>query len=175
MLETNLAPAPAGEEMARARIYRLLARLFQAPPDAGLLEAIAEGRDVDTATGPLADRWLALVDVAGRTHAEEVRNEHRMLLLGRWKSRAQRVEALCRTMSSGIALRHESLEAQSRYLCSAAPAVQRTCSAMASRHGAPFYRALARFTAEFLGIELRAFRFLPTTGVHSHDPSQAPF
>lgn len=175
MLEATLSPKPPAEEMARARIYRLLARLFEAPPDETLLQAIAGAREVDTATGRLADRWLALADAAGRIDAETVHDEYRLLLLGRWKSRARRIETLCRTMAGDISVRRTSLEAQSRYLCSAAPAVQRTCSAMASRHGAPFYRALARFTADFLGIELRAFRFPPTTGVHSHDASQAPF
>ena len=175
MLEAANACVIASEDMARARIYQLLAILFDAPPDETLLEAIAGAREVDAATGRLADLWLALADAAGRTDVEAVHDEYRVLLLGRWKSRARRIEALCRTMSGDIALRRASLEAQSRYLCKAAPAVQRTCGAMASRHGAPFYRALARFTADFLGIELRAFQFLPTTGVHSHDASQAPF
>lgn len=175
MLEATIPPAPPVEEMARARIYRLLARLFDAPPDETLLQAIADAREVDTATGRLADRWLVLVDAAGRTDADAVRDEYRLLLLGRWKSRARRIETLCRTMAGDIEQRRATLEAQSRTLCSAAPAVQRTCSALAARHGAPFYRALARFTADFLGIELRAFRFLPTTGVHSHDASQAPY
>jgi TorA maturation chaperone TorD len=59
------SPLPA-EDQARADFYALLARLLLAPPDAGLLSALADA-DPISAQGEFAleDAWLKLTQAAG--------------------------------------------------------------------------------------------------------------
>lgn len=88
------------EELARARIYRLLARLFGAPPDEVLLEAIAEASDVDAQAGTLVDPWIALTAVAARTDADAVAREFASALAGR--RRTERLGRFCEAMARAI-------------------------------------------------------------------------
>ncbi len=70
------------EEAARANLYALLARLFYAPPDAGLLQAIAS----QTMEGELAEPWKDLADAAGKTDPETVREEYETAFIGTGKA-----------------------------------------------------------------------------------------
>jgi TorA maturation chaperone TorD len=70
------------EEAARANFYALLARLFYAPPDAGLLKAIA----ADTMEGDLAGPWSDLAKAAAGADAETVREEFETAFIGTGKA-----------------------------------------------------------------------------------------
>jgi TorA maturation chaperone TorD len=72
----------APEEAARANFYALLARLFYAPPDAALLQAIA-GQTIE---GDLADSWQALAQAAAAADAEAVREEYETAFIGTGKA-----------------------------------------------------------------------------------------
>jgi len=63
------------EDEARAGYYALLARLFYAGPDAGLLQTIA-GSEFAIAGGQLAGPWNALAAAARQTEAEAARLEY---------------------------------------------------------------------------------------------------
>src|SRR5205085_11567925 len=58
--EMSLAP----EEEARANFYALLSRLFYAPPDAQLLQALAGADELDGEDEALAARWRHLIAAA---------------------------------------------------------------------------------------------------------------
>jgi TorA maturation chaperone TorD len=77
---TDLAP----EDAARADFYALLARLWHAGPDAGLLAAIASADEI-AAEGDqagLADAWRQLQAAAAATDADSARTEHEVLFVG---------------------------------------------------------------------------------------------
>jgi TorA maturation chaperone TorD len=70
------------EEAARANFYALLARLFYAPPDAGLLRAIAG----ETMEGDLAGPWSDLAKAAAGADPETVREEFETVFIGTGKA-----------------------------------------------------------------------------------------
>jgi TorA maturation chaperone TorD len=70
------------EEQARADLYGLLARLFYAPPDAPLLEAIA----AQTMEGELGAAWSALAKAAAEADPERVREEYEDVFIGTGKA-----------------------------------------------------------------------------------------
>lgn len=72
----------APEEQARANLYGLLARLFYAPPDAGLLKAMAG----ETLDGELAQPWEALKRAAMAADPETVREEFETAFIGTGKA-----------------------------------------------------------------------------------------
>ena len=59
----------APEEQARANLYGLLARLFYAPPDAALLNALAR----EKLEGDLAVPWEGVTSAAATADPEAVR------------------------------------------------------------------------------------------------------
>jgi len=63
----------AAEEAARAAFYGLLARLFYAPPDTALLEALAGAGGLDADEGSLADAWQGVVRAAAVADSETER------------------------------------------------------------------------------------------------------
>lgn len=70
-------PAPlAGEDQARADFYALFAHLLLAPPDAGLLAALADAEPI-AAAGEFAleDAWLRLTQAASAVDAAAVADE----------------------------------------------------------------------------------------------------
>lgn len=72
------------QDRARADFYGLTARLFYAPPDAGLLDALARGGALD-ATDPDVDlpaAWSALRRAAADATAEAVRDEYGEIFIG---------------------------------------------------------------------------------------------
>ena len=172
MREEQLLQSPIPpEELARARIYRLLARLVCAPPDAALLDAIGEAEDVDADTGDLVDPWLSLARAARLCDAEAVRREHARLLAGKHGTGC--LETLCLTMARAIDVHGLGLAAQRRYFFRAVPQARRRFAALGRGRG--FYRHVGLFATAFFRIERAAFH-LPTTntGVAHEATSQAP-
>ena len=74
------------EDEARAGYYALLARLFYAGPDAGLLQTIAGSAGIATAGGRLDGPWNALAAAARETEAEAARLEYDELFVGTGKA-----------------------------------------------------------------------------------------
>ena len=74
-------PLPA-EDQSRADFYALVARLLLAPPDAGLLAALA-GAEPVSAAGEFAleDAWLRLTQAASVIDAEAAADEFSLLFL----------------------------------------------------------------------------------------------
>ena len=75
---------PVQEDEARAGYYALLARLFYAGPDAGLLRTIAASSEITG--GRLDGPWNALAAAARETEAEVVRLEYDELFVGTGKA-----------------------------------------------------------------------------------------
>jgi len=83
--EMDLVEAPewAEEDRARADHYALLAQLFYAPPDAGLLDELAAtGSALGQGEGPLAEAWQALAAQAAHCDTAAVAAEYERLFLG---------------------------------------------------------------------------------------------
>jgi len=70
------------EEQARANFYGLLARLFYAPPDAALLQAIG----LEKLEGDLAQPWEELKRAAAAAAPEAVREEYETAFIGTGKA-----------------------------------------------------------------------------------------
>jgi TorA maturation chaperone TorD len=78
----HFVPQLAPEEVARANFYGLLARLFYAPPDAALLEALAGAEDMEAEEGGFGQAWSELVEAAAAADAETVREEYEAAFVG---------------------------------------------------------------------------------------------
>lgn len=74
------------EEVARANFYGLLARLFYAPPDAPLLEAIAGADEIEAEDGGIGDAWQALARAAAAADPDAVREEYENAFVGTGKA-----------------------------------------------------------------------------------------
>ena len=74
------------EEEGRANLYGLLARLFAAPPDAALLEALAGAAPIEAEEGKLAASWRALSRAAREADAERLREAYETLFVGTGKA-----------------------------------------------------------------------------------------
>jgi len=76
------------EDQARAGYYALLARLFYAGPDAGLLAAIAHADEIVAGgeQSALAGAWNALASAAGAADAAAARLEYDELFIGTGKA-----------------------------------------------------------------------------------------
>jgi TorA maturation chaperone TorD len=74
--------AAIDEEAARAEIYALLARLFHAPPDAALLDAIRGSGGAFGSAGALAAAWAAVAACARDMDAQQIRDEYDVLFGG---------------------------------------------------------------------------------------------
>jgi len=74
----SLAP----EEQARANFYALLSRLFYAPPDAGLLAALAQADELEADDEIIAARWRELAKAAANADPEAVREEYETAFVG---------------------------------------------------------------------------------------------
>lgn len=74
------------EEVARANFYGLLARLFYAPPDAALLEAIAGADQIEAEDGGIADAWHELAQACASADVDKVREEYENAFVGTGKA-----------------------------------------------------------------------------------------
>lgn len=77
-------PPEAPEDRARADLYALIARLFYAPPDTGLLQALAEADEIvgEDDSVALAEAWGALQRACAATDEEAAQDEYDELLVG---------------------------------------------------------------------------------------------
>ena len=82
----HFAQALPPEEVARANFYGLLARLFYAPPDERLLDAIASSGSIEAEGGGIAAAWQALAAAAGAADTESVREEYEAAFVGTGKA-----------------------------------------------------------------------------------------
>lgn len=81
-------PPEIPEEQARAGYYALLARLYYAGPDAGLLATIAGAEDdaAESGQSELAAAWRGLAAAAAAMDAEAARSEYDRLFVGTGKA-----------------------------------------------------------------------------------------
>jgi TorA maturation chaperone TorD len=79
---STLAP----EEAGRANLYGLLARLFYAPPDAALLQALACAEELAEGQGDLGQGWRALREAAAAADALTVAEEYERVFVGTGKA-----------------------------------------------------------------------------------------
>lgn len=79
-IHSEIAP----EDVARADLYALLARLFYAPPDEQLLIALREAEEISAEGGDpgLAESWQALRTAAAEVDSERVAEEYQQLFIG---------------------------------------------------------------------------------------------
>jgi TorA maturation chaperone TorD len=76
------------EEQGRANLYALIARLFYAPPDRALLQAIAGAQEIvgEDASSPLAAAWRGLSSAAAAADEDGVREEYEGAFVGTGKA-----------------------------------------------------------------------------------------
>jgi len=84
----NFVPSLTPEDRARADFYALLARLFYAPPDDTLLQALSAAQDLsaDDASSRLALAWRELARAGMSTNEDAVLEEYDGLFAGVGKS-----------------------------------------------------------------------------------------
>jgi TorA maturation chaperone TorD len=82
----SVHPPELPEDQARAGYYALLARLFYAGPDAGLLANIADATLSGGEQTALAAAWSALASAARATDAQAARLEYDQLFVGTGKA-----------------------------------------------------------------------------------------
>jgi len=82
----SYVPTLPPEEVARANFYGLLARLFYAPPDAPLLQALADSADLEAEDGDIGAAWQSLVEAARHADVEATRDEYDTVFVGTGKS-----------------------------------------------------------------------------------------
>ncbi len=78
----TFVPTLAPEETARANIYGLIARLFQAPPDAALLQLIATDAELEADEGTVAEAWRDLAQAAVSADAGAAGEEYDAAFIG---------------------------------------------------------------------------------------------
>jgi TorA maturation chaperone TorD len=84
----QFAPTLPPEEIARANFYGLLARLFYAPPDTVLLDALASASDPadEDSDDGIGAAWQALAREAAVADAETLREEYENAFIGTGKA-----------------------------------------------------------------------------------------
>lgn len=79
--ELPQVPLPE-EDLARAGMYALLARLLYAAPDAELLQAIAQADEIAAPQSALADAWHGLQAASAAMDAEAAMQEYEQVFIG---------------------------------------------------------------------------------------------
>jgi len=82
----ELHPSLPPEEVARANFYGLLARLYYAPPDPALLEAIAGAGEIEAEDGGIAAAWRDLARAAALAEPQALREEYETAFIGTGKA-----------------------------------------------------------------------------------------
>lgn len=80
----HFVPPQSPEDRARADLYALIARLFYAPPDASLLQSLAEADEIvgEDESVPLAEAWSRLQAACAIADEDAVQDEYDGLLVG---------------------------------------------------------------------------------------------
>lgn len=86
MSEAAAAPQLQPEDEARAGFYGLIARLFYAPPDEGVLAQIVHANAFTDSDEPIAVAWRDLAAAAKSAFPVVLENEHTELFVGTGKS-----------------------------------------------------------------------------------------
>ena len=96
------AQALAAEDQARANFYALLARLFYAPPDRGLLATLAAADEIVAEGGnrAFALAWRDLTRAAAATEPEAAREEYEEAFVGTGKAQVTLYTAAHMTRSA---------------------------------------------------------------------------
>ena len=82
MSASGETPALEPEDQARAAFYGLIAQLFYAPPDQGVLAQILNARAFEGDEGSLAQRWRELTERCRAAFPVMLENEHTDLFIG---------------------------------------------------------------------------------------------
>ena len=82
MTEPGLTP----EDEARAAMYGLVARLFYAPPDEGVLGQLLNSNAFEGSDAPVALAWREMVEAGRTAFPVMLENEHTELFVGTGKS-----------------------------------------------------------------------------------------
>ncbi len=80
--ETAVASELAPEDEARAAIYGLIACLFYAPPDQGVLGEVLHSNAFEGSQKPIAIAWRELLDACRSAFPVVLENEHTDLFVG---------------------------------------------------------------------------------------------
>jgi len=88
LISPELTAAVLPEDRARADFYAVIARLFYAGPDAGLLAAIAGADEIaaETENVSLAQAWKSLIAAAAAMDAQAAQEEHDKVFVGTGKA-----------------------------------------------------------------------------------------
>jgi TorA maturation chaperone TorD len=200
----GFAAADDADELARAEVYGVLARLFVAPPDAALHAQFAVAVTEAPARGAFLERsWGELVEAARRLGVEAIAAEFDVLFQGIGKPEilpyasfhvtgrlhdrplveirdALRELGLAGADESGVSEDHIGavcevmryliagddpatcqLETQRRFFTAhLQPWASSLCDSLEGHPRADFYRALGRFTRDFVAVEAQAFDLL---------------
>lgn len=78
-------PVLESEDLARANLYGLIARLFHAAPDAELMDALASAAAPE-ADSPLGRAWAELLSAWREAPLEALEDEHTALFIGTGKA-----------------------------------------------------------------------------------------
>jgi TorA maturation chaperone TorD len=180
---------PAPEDQARANFYGLLSRLFYAPADAELLEALAQADELEADAEVLAQCWKELCAAAAKADAEEVRDEFDTVFIGTGKApitlfttaysiryanevplvalrNALSDLGLARREGAGepedhIAEQQGDLEVQKRFFEQwIQPNVEPLCAAIEKSERTAFYKHVGRLAKAFFSLEQSAFEML---------------
>jgi len=84
--ETAAAPELQPEDEARAAFYGLIARLFYAAPDEGVLAQLLHSNAFEGSLEPVALAWRAMVAAAKTAFPVMLENEHTELFVGTGKA-----------------------------------------------------------------------------------------
>jgi TorA maturation chaperone TorD len=84
--DPGTAPELAPEDKARAAFYGLIARLFYAPPDAGVVAQLLHSNAFQGSGEPLALAWREMVEAARIAFPVVLESEHTELFIGTGKS-----------------------------------------------------------------------------------------
>jgi TorA maturation chaperone TorD len=156
------------EEAARASFYGLLARLFHAPPDAALLEALAGAGALEADEGAIGAAWQALVQAAAAAECETERETYESAFIGTGKAPVSLYTtaytlrysnevplAGLRTDLAALGLwRHESRHEPEDHIAALCDMMRH---AIRAPHCSNFYERVARFARAFFELERSAF------------------
>ena len=100
----EFTPTRSAEDMARANLYAILARLYIAAPDSQLLAVLSNAQEQNPPaerSSPLGEAWQALSEACRSAFPVMLENEHTALFVGTGKAQVT-------PYLSNYALRHQS-------------------------------------------------------------------
>ena len=86
MSEADAASGLTPEDEARAAVYGLIARLFYAPPDQGVLGQVLHSKAFEGSKEPVAIAWREMLEACRSAFPVVLENEHTDLFVGTGKA-----------------------------------------------------------------------------------------